>query len=371
MNRFGFIIHPIDMATFYDYFGFWGKIARILPQRIAKNISEKLPPRKLTSIDRIRSASNIVIGADVAAVPLLPIQIAYLGEEKVLNLIEKGIQFCEKKGAKIVGLGAFTSVVGNEGEVLSRRVSVPLTSGNTFTAALALEGIYKAASFMGLSLKDATVAVIGATGDIGSICTMILAKKVKSLNMAARNEKKLEDFANSITSAGGARAQVFKYTKDAVKDADIVLTATSALTTIIDPMNLKPGAIVCDVAIPANIAKEVAYLRNDVFVFEGGLAKFPYPEDFVNKTTAKLLPNQSVYGCISETAMLTFENRFESFSLGRGNITEGKIEEIKRLASKHGVTLADYFCGYKFYSNEDIDNIRKNAERNREKAYAA
>lgn len=369
MNKFGFIVHPIDSATFYDYFGLLGKLAKKLPQRIAKNISERLPPHRITSLKKIRSIADVSVGAEVVAIPLLPIQIAYLGEERVLELIEKGIRSCIRKGAKIVGLGGFTSVVGNEGEALSKRVSVPLTSGNTFTAALTLDGIYKASALMGISIENSTAAVIGATGDIGSICTRILSKKVKKLNIAARNEKKLEDFAASLNNSKGAGVEVFKYAKDAVRDADIVLTAASAVTTIVDPLNMKPGAVVCDVAIPANIAKEVANSRDDIFVFEGGLARFPYPEDLINRSVVSLLPGRSMYGCIAETALLTFAGRFESFSLGRGNITEDKIDQIKKLASEYGIVLADFFCGYKFYDDNDIDNIRKNAKKKEEKRY--
>jgi fatty aldehyde-generating acyl-ACP reductase len=143
------------------------------------------------------------------------------------------------------------------------------------------------------------------------------------------------------------------------------------VTTVIEPSNLKIGAIVCDVAIPANIAKEVAILRDDILVFEGGLAKLPYYGDILNEAVKDLLPKSSMYGCLAEAMVLALEGRFEPFSIGRGNITENRIEEIKSMASKYGITVADFFCGYKLFSEEDIDNIRKNAERNKEKAYAS
>jgi len=224
---------------------------------------------------------------------------------------------------------------------------------------------------MGLSIADSTVAVIGATGDIGSICTKILSKQVKRVNIAARNEQKLQEFADSLSGPENAQIKVFKYSKDAILDADIILTATSSITTVIDPMSIKPGAIVCDISIPPNVAKEIALLRDDILVFEGGLAKIPFPEDMKNDITELFLPMKNIFGCVAETLVLTLENKFESFSIGRGNITEEKIAKIKELANKHGVKLADFFCGYKMLSDRDIDNIRKNAEKNKERAYAA
>ena len=371
MNRFGFIAHPINIKSLYDFLGITGVFAKALPKRLIKTIAEKLPPCSVCSFDRIRSSAGVEIKGEIVALPLTPMQIASLPEEKVLNLIEKGIRRCEKNGAKIVGLGGFASVVGNEGEVLSKRVSVPLTSGNTLTSALALEGIYKAAYIMNIYMDKCTAAIIGATGDIGSICTKILSKRVRKIHIVARDEQKLEEFANSIREYGSAEVSIFKKCKDAVQNADIILTATSALTTVIDPINLKPGAVVCDVAIPADIAREVVQARDDILVFEGGLAKIAYMEDVKNKKLLNTIPSKGIYGCVAETMVLAFEERFESYSLGRGNITEKKMEEIKEIADMHGVELSDFFCGYKFFSEKDIANIRKKAIKNKEKIYVS
>ncbi|UCD55291.1 MAG: hypothetical protein JSV93_00400 [Candidatus Omnitrophota bacterium] len=367
MDKFGFIVHPISIESFYDFLWFWSKFAKILPKETVKNIMLKFRPYRLCSFNKIRSSSGPIISGEIVALPLLPVQIASIIKERVLDLIEEAIRVCEKRGAKIVGLGGFTSVVGNEGEVLSKRVDVPLTSGNTLTAALALEGIYKAVRLMDISLPASTAAIIGATGDIGSICTKILSKKVKQLNIAARNEGKLQKFANLITNYGKAKVKIFKYTKDAVLDADIVLTATSAVTTVIDPVHLKPGAVVCDIAMPADIAREITQIRDDILVFEGGLARIAHMEDIKSKELAHIVPAKGVFGCVAETMALTFENKFEPYSIGRGNITEEKIEEIKTIAARHGIVLSDFFCGYKFFTEKEIENIKKNAVKNRKK----
>ncbi|MCX5668094.1 MAG: shikimate dehydrogenase [Candidatus Omnitrophica bacterium] len=371
MNKFGFVVHPIDAFTFKACTKPWFLLEKILPKEMFENILTKLPPKRFRIFKKVRSMSGKSIDGDMLTISLLPSQIYSFPEETVLRLIGECIKYCERSGAKIVGLGGFTSVIGNEGEALSRRVKVPLTSGNTLTAALALQGIYKAAYAMELSLPSAVVAVIGATGDIGSICTKILSKRVKKVNIAARNEEKLQEFASRIRQEGSAEVRVFKYSKDAVREADIVLTVTSAITTVVDPVSLKPGSIVCDVAMPANIAREVVQARDDILVFEGGLAKIPYPEDCKIEKLSTAFPPNGIYGCLAETMTLAFEERFESFSLGRGNITESKITEIESMAKKHGIALADFFCGYKTYTKQDIENIRKNAKKNKEVAYAA
>ena len=58
----------------------------------------------------------------------------------------------EKLGAKILGLGAFTSVVGDAGVTIANALDVPVTTGNSFTVAMAVQAIREAAQCDGHSL---------------------------------------------------------------------------------------------------------------------------------------------------------------------------------------------------------------------------
>jgi fatty aldehyde-generating acyl-ACP reductase len=364
INKFGFIGHAIGLESLYKILGPWGHLAKRIPKFRLREILKNIPPYRLAAVKNIRSSKDILIDCYAMACPLLPEDMVRLDEEFVLNRIVQAVKRCERLDAKIVVLGGFTSVIGNEGESISKRVNVAITSGNTYTASLTIEGIIKAAYYMDLDLSKATVAVIGATGDIGSICTRILAKKVKKINLAARNETRLMALANDLKNENHASVGLFRYYKDAVRGADIIVSVTSAISAFIEPENLKAGSIVCDVAIPANIAKEVVNIRDDIFVFEGGLAKLPYQNEVKDRVFNEIMPAGSIYGCFAEGVALTFEGKFENYSIGRGNITEEKVNEISKIAKKHGLQLADFFCGYKFYSEEDIETIKRNAKRN-------
>ncbi|MDD5495522.1 MAG: shikimate dehydrogenase [Candidatus Omnitrophica bacterium] len=364
INKVGFIGHPIDLEHLYKMLGPWAFFARKIAPYQLNAMLKNIPPYRLVSVKNIRSAKNALIDCHTIICPLMPTAMVSLDEEFVLKKITQAVKVAERLGAKIVTLGGFTSVVGNEGETVSKRVGVPITSGNTYTAALAIEGILKAAYYMEIDLARATLAVIGATGDIGSICTKVLSKKMQKLNIVARNEERMNVLMREVQHDGRVQVETFKYYKDAVKNADIILAVTSAVSTIIEPENLKPGSIVCDVAIPANIAKEVVNVRNDVFVFEGGLAKLPYQHEIKDRVFNELMPSGSIYGCLAEGMVLAFDGKFENYSIGRGNITEEKINEISKIARKHGLHLADFFCGYRFYSEDDMESIKRNAKRN-------
>jgi len=61
---------------------------------------------------------------------------------------------------------------------------------------------------------------------------------------------------------------------------------------------------------------------------------------------------------MAETMILTLEKRFESFSLG-GNADLEKVEEISRLAQKHGFQLAGLRSFEKEVDEQLIERVRE------------
>jgi len=358
MPKYAFIVHPLKREDILAYY----PLIRLLPFLVKrydfKDIVRKLPIRKFIDLTmRISHTGKTVSGMGINC-PLFPEDFVSLEEKIVLDKIKQACLLAQRQGAGIIGLGAFTSIVGNEGEVLAKEIDAGITSGNTYTAYLALQGIFKAAEMMEVNLTSATAAVIGATGDIGSICTKVLAKKVKRINLAARNEARLEHLAQKIRSFNSALVSTTKYVPEAIKDADIILTVTSSITTLIEPVQLKSGAIVCDVALPPNIDRQVYKIRQDVLVFEGGKVKIPYPEQIRNKLWQKIFPAGIIPGCLAETILLALEEIFEDFSIGRGNITEERLDFIGRIAQKHGFSLAPFKYGDKVLDDTQIKMIK-------------
>lgn len=360
MNKFAFVAHALTREHLYETLGgFKGKMVSLLPRDILEKILLKGPPFKFGACKNVKSKTGLIIEGLGIICSLLPNQLLRLDEKFVLKKIAEGINRAKKERAQIISLGGFASVVGNEGYELSKVFKdIALTSGNTCTATLAIEGIVKASDILEIDLKDSTMTIIGATGDIGSICSKIFSKKVKKLNIVARDEKRLREFGDVLKKYQSAEIEAFKLSKEAIKKSDIILTTTTALTSLIEPSYLKPGVIVCDVSLPANVPREILEVRDDIFVFEGGLTKLPYYREVQGKNWNRLLPGDRTYGCLAEAMLLAFEGRFENYSLGRGNITEDKVWEMSRLLKKHGFELSDFFCGHKFLSKDDIENIK-------------
>ena len=53
------------------------------------------------------------------------------------------MKLAQDLGAKVVGLGAFTAVIGDAGITVSNNVDVAVTTGNSYTVATALESYCK------------------------------------------------------------------------------------------------------------------------------------------------------------------------------------------------------------------------------------
>ena len=279
----------------------------------------------------------------------------------VLDKIIKAARKAKELGASIVGLGAFTAVVGDAGLTVAQNVDIAVTTGNSYTVATALQGIRYAADTMEMSLENASVAVLGATGSIGSACARILARDVGNLVLAARSLDKLEKLAAKIRTETRSDPVVTTDLAEACRQADIVVAVTSATNAIVEPEWLRPGAIVCDVARPRNVSRRVAEARKDVLIFEGGVVQVPGNVDFGLDFG---FPARTSYACMAETMILALEGRYENFTLGR-DLSVEQVDEINRLAAKNGFHVAGLRSFERAISEEWIAEVKENARKAR------
>lgn len=363
MDKLVFLAHPVDLNSAYTLLGYWGSLASRIPKGVFKKILKSLPPYRFFYIDHFKSQTGREISGYAIVCPLLPEQM--VGQEKAgaIRKIIAACNFAERLGAKIVGLGGFTSIISDQGLEVGNNSGIAITSGNTYTASITIEGLLKSANLMGFELKNTTVSIIGATGNIGSICTRVLSKKVGRLILVSRNQKKLREFVKNVKQKSFSKIEIFKQPHEAASQSDIILTATSAITTLIRPQDINPGSIICDVSVPSNIAREIISIRDDVLVFEGGFVQIPYPQQVANKKWYSLFKDGVIFGCLAETMILTLEKRFEDYSFGRNEITEDKIKEIYQMGLKHGFKLANFFYGDKRFSDKDLEKIRESRKK--------
>ncbi|NPV66159.1 MAG: shikimate dehydrogenase [Anaerolineae bacterium] len=335
-DTFAFIIHPIDPKK--DVSRKWPWLGRLLTPEQVDFFSLFFPPVYISEITGIRSAST---GRELrgwfVACPFTPQRMMTLPEARVYRKIIATGRLAERLGARILGLGAYTSVVGDAGITIARALDVPVTTGDAYTIAMAVEAVRRAAAIMGIGLGQAHAAVVGATGAIGQVCAELLAGDVARLTLVSRRPDALAALQERCAAAGSAEL-ITSTDPASIYDADLVLTVTSAITAVIEPEHLKPGAVVCDVARPRDVSRRVGEQRDDVLVIEGGMVEVPGDVDFHFDFG---FPPRMAYACMAETMALALEGRYEDYSLGK-QISRARVEEISAIAARHGFRLGPF-----------------------------
>jgi fatty aldehyde-generating acyl-ACP reductase len=353
-DTFAFIIHPIhikeDVARKFPLLG------KILTEPQINFFSRFFPPVYLSEVNGIISASTgRELKGWLIACPFTPPTMMSVPVEAAYKKIVACGHMAEELGARILGLGAYTSVVGDAGKTIAERLQVPVTTGDSYTVTMAVEAICEAARVMHIPMREATVAVVGATGAIGKTCALMLARECGELRLIGRREDALEAVREQCQGRG---APVTANTDmSAIYEADMILTVTSAVHSVIYPKHLKPGAVVCDVARPRDVSRQVAAERDDVLVIEGGMIEVPGPVDFHFNFG---FPPRMAYACMAETMALALEGRYQDYTIGK-DISEEKATEIGGIATKHGFKLAGFRSFEAAVSQESIDAVRERA----------
>ena len=418
-EKFAFIIHypaPEDVVVNNPSFN---KFTRDELYQFMAWQSQNSEPGMVCHMPAIRSASGSIGEGWLIGVPFGAKEIMNLPKEQTVSVIQKAVDMGRDLGAKIVGLGALTSVVTRGGRsVLGRDVAI--TSGNSFTTLMAIEALFRGAEKMRIPFTQAKGAVVGATGSIGRACALMLSEKVADITLlgnpehptSSQNrlaylasdmyiyavkrrsegikeglagwineinnklEKKKTDKAKSLISQLNEKDinhevinSICDYLniKPAIKSSieiaqtliqcNMIVAASNSPEYLIYPENLKPGSVVCDVARPADVAPEVYEVRDDVLILEGGLVK--YPDNISFGPNLGYRDGVSL-ACLSETVLLSLEGDYQDYSIGMKLPLE-TIEYLRHLGQKHGFSLAGLVMGGQEITDADIEMIYQRA----------
>ena len=371
MDTFAFIIHPIDAKR--DVSRKFPFLGRVLSERQIDFFSTFFPPVYISEIEGIKSeATGKEINGWFIACPYTPRRMMELPERTVYRKIIQTGRMAERLGAQILGLGAFTSVIGDAGITIANALDVPVTTGDSYTVTVAVDALREAAAVMDIPFRGTTAAVVGATGAIGQICAELLAEDVERLYLIGRRQDALEELRDRLQvqartlRPGLAQAElVISTTMDVLAEAQLILTVTSSIDDIIRPEHLQPGSVVCDVARPRDVSAMVAAARDDILVIDGGMVDVPGLVDFHFDFG---FPPGRAYACMAETIALALEGRFEDYTLGK-HLTRERVEEIDAIAKKHGFRLSGFRSFEREVTEQQIEAVRRNAK-NARKSHA-
>jgi fatty aldehyde-generating acyl-ACP reductase len=254
---------------------------------------------------------------------------------KILN----AMAHAQKHGINITALGGFSSIIFENFKLEQfqqvRNIKLEFerfTTGNTHTAYVICKQVEQASKQVGINLSEATVAVCGATGDIGSaVCRWLDAKTdVKDLILIARNEQRLLALQAEL-----GRGKIMTL-EAALPLADIVVWVASMPKGVeIDPKSLKQPCLLIDGGYPKNLATKIQH--PGVYVLNGGIVEHSLDIDWKIMQIVNMdVPARQLFACFAESMLLEFEKLHTNFSWGRNQITVEKMDRIGRMSVKHG-----------------------------------
>jgi fatty aldehyde-generating acyl-ACP reductase len=314
-----------------------------LPDDEIKDILPWIPPRAVCHVD-----VGSIIGAKArglyidAFIP--PDRLEATDVHENIARVRGAAAYAIKAGTKIVSLGGFSSIlIEGTFDQLPERHHTVFTTGNTLTVGFIVQGIQKMCTLESRDLRRSTLLIVGATGDVGSGCARCLTPRVRRVLLNARNVERMRRLAAEL-DADGVQVEMATDLRQFSAEADVVICAASLASPSLLLGMIAPEAIVCDAGYPKNLSPSAA--MPDAKVFFGGLGQvtggMSFVPDFRGVLNRHPFPDMA-HGCLLEGMALALEGRFEPFSQGRGLITADRVEEMEKIAARHGIYLAPLY----------------------------
>ncbi len=241
------------------------------------------PPFVYSHVTGITSPTGAEVEGWLITVGGTPKELMAHDPEFTYSRLLAAADMAQKLGAQIMGLGAFTKVVGDAGVTVAKRAPLPITTGNCYSASGALWAAHDALRRLGIAEVDekgqikGKAMVVGATGAIGSVCARLLALAGDELWLVSPEPAKLLALKADIERENPrAMIHVACHADEHLADMDVIVTATSgAGKQVLDIMTVKPGCVITDVARPLDLSAEDVAKRPDVLVIESGEIELP------------------------------------------------------------------------------------------------
>jgi len=253
-------------------------------------------------------------------------------------LVQQGIDLARSLDCQTVSLGQYTSIITLNGTRLAPR-GMGVTTGNSFAIALALQAIERAQREAQRRPADSALIIVGAAGNIGRTCAELLARRYRKTVLVGSpkpgSRQRLQTLASRLPNASATTELT------AVQDGDVVVAATNAVDQPLAAHHFAPGAIVCDLSVPASLSPGVVALRPDLRHIKGGIVSLPYGEDL--EIVGFPLPPGQTFACMAEGMLLGLDGIQDTAFTGA--LTAEHVARVAALAARHGFTLADYKRG--------------------------
>jgi predicted amino acid dehydrogenase len=359
--RFAFVVHLLTTGDLKRFDPTLDAFSDTELEALRSRISQFVKPFPLGQLS-VETADGNVAEGELIVLPQLPAELLALPGNVAVDLVQSAVDLAADRGAEVVGLGGFSSIIADGGLALRRQPGLRVTSGNSLTTWAAARAVEIASANHGLALADSVVAIVGATGAIGLALSLFFAERAGELILVGnprapaaslrKLQKVAEDCRRHIMAAEAAgslpgaairrratdSAAGIVITTDIDRElprANVVLTATNAVMPFIASKHLRRGALVCDVSRPFNIPPELIAARPDLRLVSGGLVRAP--KSSVLGHVEEPGQREVLMACAAETIVLALSGHQSRHFCGPLEI--GTIKDVGRLADRFGFSV--------------------------------
>jgi predicted amino acid dehydrogenase len=172
----------------------------------------------------------------------------------------------------------------------------------------------------------ATAAVVGANGVVGfGICRSII-EHVGRLIMLGTDQERLLRSRDLLQRRSSHTTVDVTTSYDALRQAHVIFSATSASRPVIFPEHVRPGCVIFDLGRPPDVHPSVTQVPG-VELIPGGVVRLPgAPRGQLDLGYGQGL----VPACLAETVILALDGQHERASLGERTKAENVEYFIER-----------------------------------------
>jgi hypothetical protein len=133
IRRFAFVVHPLSQEYIKKGFPLPKGTPKFIMDKV-ETLAAYMPPMVYCKMSNIVSPTGAEAEGWLISVGGTPKEMLSHSPEFTYRRLLHAAKIAEGLGAQIMGLGAFTKVVGDAGITVARRASIPITTGNSYSA---------------------------------------------------------------------------------------------------------------------------------------------------------------------------------------------------------------------------------------------
>ncbi|MBR9988502.1 MAG: aminotransferase class III-fold pyridoxal phosphate-dependent enzyme [Gemmatimonadetes bacterium] len=341
----GFVGHFIDA----DSVALWDPALGRLGGRACDNFLDHVLPFAEPLVchrDHVHSVTGAATSVTFVGIPVSSQQcyaaMRSPARRELRQLVQRAVDMAADEGCTVAGLGGYCSILTRNGRDL-RNARMAITTGNSHTVAVGLAALSAAAASEGINMATAHAAVLGATGNIGSVLAELLSREVASIVLIGRPARRREleilgarIVAHARTHGRSIRVRVSSDPAEC-RDAQVVATASNSPDPVLYPEHFGAGPVaVLDLAVPGDVHASVTAGSSRVRVIRGGVVRTPLNDDWY--VPGIPLARGAMFACMAEAVLMGLEGRHDGSSLGA--LSPADVLHMAALSRRHGFSIA-------------------------------